>query len=142
MKEKGYVVLPCFTVELNEKGDFELTCNDFLGWIFETFFVPFWNGRIYIVEDKKPSKMKEKDDKVQRKWDKLKKNKKDCPHCRGKQIHLCKHSNQLIKKYWLECQNCHWCGKSKSTIRSAIRVWNKESDAAYLEMLKRTYGGE
>ena len=40
-------MLPCFTVELRD-GDFEMTCNDFLGWLFEVFFAPFWNGKIHI----------------------------------------------------------------------------------------------
>lgn len=38
-----YVMLPIFK--------FELTCNKLLGWIFETFFSPFWNGKIKIRKD-------------------------------------------------------------------------------------------
>ena len=47
-KIKGYVMLPCFTVEFDEEGNVcEMTCNNFLGWIFETFFAPFWSGKVY-----------------------------------------------------------------------------------------------
>ena len=47
---KGYVQLPCFTVEMVENGPPEMTCNKFLGWIWETFFAPFWHGKITIYE--------------------------------------------------------------------------------------------
>ena len=46
---KGYAILPCFTVEL-KNDEFEMTCNKFLGWIFETFFAPFWSGKIKFTE--------------------------------------------------------------------------------------------
>ena len=52
MKKKGYVMLPCFTVEFYEDGrGAEMTCNSFLSWIFATFFAPFWDGRVYYKED-------------------------------------------------------------------------------------------
>ena len=49
---KGYVILPCFTVEVDENGGCEMTCNNVLGWIFETFFAQFWSGRITIYDEK------------------------------------------------------------------------------------------
>ena len=48
---KGYVMLPCFTVEVDENGGCEMTCSNFLGWIFETFFAPFWHGKITVLEE-------------------------------------------------------------------------------------------
>ena len=51
-KIKGYVILPCFTVETTENSDScEITCNNFLVWIFRIFFAPFWDGKIYLDED-------------------------------------------------------------------------------------------
>ena len=47
---KGYIILPCFTVEMKSNCEFEMTCNNFLGWVFETFFAPFWSGKITITE--------------------------------------------------------------------------------------------
>lgn len=44
---KGYVMLPCFTVELKD-GEFEMTCNNVLAWIFEMFFAPFWSGKVHV----------------------------------------------------------------------------------------------
>lgn len=47
-RTKGWVMLRCFTVEFTEDGrGCEMTCNKFLGWIFEKFFAPFWDGRVY-----------------------------------------------------------------------------------------------
>ena len=49
---KGYVMLPCFTVEFDEEGRCaEMTCNRFLIWIFVTFFAPFWSGKVYYTEE-------------------------------------------------------------------------------------------
>ncbi len=48
---KGYVILPCFTIEMNPNGEFELTCSKLLGWIFVTFFAPFWGGKITITNE-------------------------------------------------------------------------------------------
>ena len=45
---KGFVMLPIFTVELKD-GEFEMTCNDFLAWVFEIFFSHFWDGKIHIT---------------------------------------------------------------------------------------------
>jgi hypothetical protein len=30
------------------------------------------------------------------------------------------------KRFFMECLECHWCGKSRATIRGAIRAWNRE----------------
>lgn len=49
--QKGYIQLPCFTVEIVNDGAPNMTCNKFLGWIWETFFLPFWHGKITIYED-------------------------------------------------------------------------------------------
>lgn len=49
-KIKGWVMLPCFTVEFTDDGrdkDCKMTCNKFLSWIFVTFLAPFWSGRVY-----------------------------------------------------------------------------------------------
>ena len=46
---RGSVILPCFTVEIAENGEAKMTCGNFLGWIFEKFFAPFWSGKIIIL---------------------------------------------------------------------------------------------
>lgn len=45
----GYVMFPCFTVEAKD-GGFQLTCNEFLSWVFEHIFSLFWDGEIVITE--------------------------------------------------------------------------------------------
>ena len=48
---KYYVILPVFTVEMKENGEFKMTCNKILGCIFETFFAPFWDGKVKVRKD-------------------------------------------------------------------------------------------
>ena len=49
----GYVMLPCFTVRMRPDGEVEMTCNDVLGWVFEVFFAPFWNGKVNLFYPRK-----------------------------------------------------------------------------------------
>ena len=44
-------MLPCFTVEL-KNDEFEMTCNSLLAWLFETFFAPFWDGKVHVIRPK------------------------------------------------------------------------------------------
>ena len=49
-----------------------------------------------------------------------------CPHCGAIAIRY----NKIIcggHGYWIECMDCHWCGKTKLFLRSAWKAWNKES---------------
>lgn len=65
-------------------------------------------------------------ERVGRKWKKLKPKAKHCPNCRCHSIGLNDFYFRKFKRFFLECENCHWCGKSYPTIRMAIRSWNKE----------------
>lgn len=48
----GYVMLPCFTIrELKGTGEPELTCSDFLQWLFEKVFARFWTGKVWITHE-------------------------------------------------------------------------------------------
>lgn len=51
---KGYVMLPCFTVERREDDNgheaWAMTCNKFLAQIFVVFFAPLWNGKIHYKD--------------------------------------------------------------------------------------------
>ena len=49
-KAKGYVMLPCFKVEIDRFGECNMTCNRFLSWVFDWFFSYFWTGKIHIIE--------------------------------------------------------------------------------------------
>lgn len=46
-----------------------------------------------------------------------------------------------FKRFYIECEDCHWCSKSMPTIRMAIRAWNKDMAKQNREILKRAYGG-
>lgn len=66
-------------------------------------------------------------EKVRRKWVKLKSNVQRCPHCFSKNVGLNDDFIHKIKRFYLECENCHWCGNSYPTINMAIRSWNNQS---------------
>ena len=54
---------------------------------------------------------------------------KSCPNCKStniKKVHSL--SRQLPFWYWIECFDCHWCGKTKLFLHRAITSWNKESE--------------
>ena len=55
---------------------------------------------------------------------------KSCPNCgitnRILKVHLC--SRKLPFWYFIECENCHWCGKTKLFLRRAIKSWNNERE--------------
>lgn len=49
---EGYAMLPCFTIKaLKGSLEADLTCNNFLQWIFQHIFAPWWNGTIYITKE-------------------------------------------------------------------------------------------
>lgn len=64
--------------------------------------------------------------KMQERWDKLKKDREPCPNCGSIDIHLIRSFKQIFKRYRLECWRCHYCAKQANTIRGAIRVWNRK----------------
>lgn len=51
---------------------------------------------------------------------------KHCPNCgkRGELMHIWVHWNRKIRKYHVECPNCHWCGKSMPFVWLAELAWN------------------
>lgn len=49
---KGYVLLPCFTVEIVDEDSVKLTCGRFLEWVFENFLAFLWNGEVHITDER------------------------------------------------------------------------------------------
>lgn len=47
-----------------------------------------------------------------------------CCRCGSNAIKLWKTSDH--HKVFAECEICHFCGKSKRSVRSAVRAWNRE----------------
>lgn len=57
----------------------------------------------------------------------IKYKRKPCPNCgcqTTNRVHIL--SNRLPFWWYIECENCHWCGKTKLFLRRAVRAWNKE----------------
>lgn len=52
---------------------------------------------------------------------------KPCPNChitnRLVRVHII---TDTPKHWYIMCDNCHWCGKTKLFLRSAEKAWNKE----------------
>ena len=69
------------------------------------------------------------------KWIRLKKYVRPCS-CRGRVV-----LNESIirrrrfKKFYCECETCHYCSKKAMTIKRAIIYWNRE----HLNMIKESY---
>lgn len=51
-----------------------------------------------------------------------------CPACGNKRIWYVRSLTRRFKKYYMECSNCHYCGKAGMTERSAAQMeqWNNE----------------
>lgn len=50
---------------------------------------------------------------------------KPCPGCRSKNLWRGK-SLTFYRQYHIECKDCFWCGKTKSTLKSAKLSWNRQ----------------
>ena len=64
-------------------------------------------------------------DRIQKKWDRLKRKRHACVNCVSINVHLNRSMNRKFNRYWLECWNCHLCSPRSNTIRGAIRKWNR-----------------
>jgi len=49
-----------------------------------------------------------------------------CPNCTSGRVTVWKNAYPRSMKYFVECDKCHWCGKTKLLKFRAIRAWNKE----------------
>ena len=70
--------------------------------------------------------------KIEQKWNKIKKKTLPCPNCNSERLWLNHSLFRKWKPYWVECADCHWCGKHAQTIKIAVWWWNrdkKRSDA-------------
>ena len=81
-----------------------------------------------------------KDEKINRKWQKLKSKARPCPKCNSKKLWLNSSHVSPAKRWWVECSNCHWCARSAPFIRWSIHLWNVAAGKEYRKMLLRIYG--
>ena len=74
-------------------------------------------------------------DRIEQKWQRLKLKARPCPNCGNKAVGLNDSFMHRFNRFWLECESCHWCGRSKPTIKMAIKAWNVD----YMKMLRDAY---
>ena len=94
------------------------------------------------LSEEEDKELRERHEKVGKKWAKLKPKANDCPDCNSCRTGLNDRLLHRWKRFYLECENCHWCGRSMPTIRLAVWIWNKDGGKRYYKMLKRVYGGK
>ena len=92
--------------------------------------------------DELDKELRERHAKVGKKWAKLKPKANNCPDCGSCGTGLNDRLLHKWKRFYLECENCHWCGRSMPTIRLAVWIWNMDGWKRYTKMLKRIYGGK
>ena len=78
--------------------------------------------------DRQDIKLRKRHKRVERKWQKLKPECECCPDCFEKVFGLNDSLFHRIKRFSVECENCHWVGKSMPTIKLAVRAWNKQEN--------------
>ena len=69
-------------------------------------------------------------ERVGRRWRRFKPKVRWCPDCRCHTVVLNDSYFHRFRRFFIECENCHWCGKSYPTIGMAVRSWNRESRRA------------
>ena len=70
--------------------------------------------------------MDKRTEKNRDKWLELKRTCLRCPNCHNERVGLNEVLSTFFHRFFVECEECHWCGKSRPTIKWAIKVWNKE----------------
>ena len=53
---------------------------------------------------------------------------KPCPFCGSTELTMWRIKYPKSHKYFVECDKCHWCGKTKLFKRMAKRAWNRRAD--------------
>lgn len=76
--------------------------------------------------DREDRRLRKRHHRVAKKWLKLKPTVNCCPDCFEKRVGLNDSLTSRIKRFSIECENCHWWGKSMPTIKLAVREWNKQ----------------
>ena len=55
---------------------------------------------------------------------------KPCPYCKGTRLSLWKINfpKVLIPRRFVECDSCHYCGRTARTTWGAIKAWNRRAE--------------
>ena len=66
------------------------------------------------------------------------KQKRPCPECRSQKIGL-NDRRHGFGRFFLECENCHWCSGNAPTIGTAVWRWNRDGDKYFKRIMKHEY---
>lgn len=69
--------------------------------------------------------------KIDNLWQELKPNAHNCPCCDNDNLILNESFTRKINRFYIECDNCFFCSRSKPTINMAIDSWNKAQPPFY-----------
>lgn len=53
---------------------------------------------------------------------------KPCPNCHSKKLMVWRIAPPKGRRFFVWCDECYWCGKTKLFKFRAIRAWNKEAN--------------
>ena len=87
-------------------------------------------------------KLRRLHERVRRKWREKKVKAKPCPNCECDKIGLNDSLLHRWKRFYLVCENCHWCGKRRPTIGAAVRAWNRDNVEKYMYKRKGLRNGK
>ena len=70
---------------------------------------------------------------TEKEWAVIKAYMSPCPNCGSKRLWLNRVTStpfgtieRAPHKWWVECGDCHWCGKTKWLVHRAINAWQEE----------------
>lgn len=50
---------------------------------------------------------------------------KPCPSCGGRQIYINRSLRRWWSRYFVNCENCYYCGKTALSLTGALNKWNR-----------------
>jgi len=53
---------------------------------------------------------------------------KPCPNCHSEKLVMVRIAPPKGRWFYVECEDCYWCGEIKLFKFRAIRAWNKEAN--------------
>lgn len=62
------------------------------------------------------------------KWLRSQKDVKSCPSCGGSWLCINRCFRRWRSRYFINCENCHYCGKTAFSLKGALKKWNRRTN--------------